>query len=137
MALPQRQEHGESPTTSPDPYLSEEAMDEKGEFRKEQDSGMQIENKGGLPVPPPGNIKTSEYYHNLRPIEALNLEDWRATEKKLVRMLDWTLLPTLWILYLNNYLDRTNVSAAVKSLIYCRLMEYCEDCSSATKSDSD
>ena len=52
------------------------------------------------------------YYHNFAPIAELNLPDWRHTEKRLVRVLDMTLLPTLWILYLNNYLDRTNIAQA-------------------------
>lgn len=32
-------------------------------------------------------------------IEALGIEDWHAKEKKIVRRLDMTLLPQLWILY--------------------------------------
>ncbi|KAI6369721.1 hypothetical protein MCOR31_004976 [Pyricularia oryzae] len=52
------------------------------------------------------------YYRNFEPIAALNLPDWQATERALVRRLDWTLLPTVWILYLNNYLDRTNIAQA-------------------------
>ncbi|CRK11183.1 hypothetical protein BN1708_010060 [Verticillium longisporum] len=38
--------------------------------------------------------------------------DYQAKEKKMVRTLDLTLLPMLWILYLFNYLDRTNVAQA-------------------------
>lgn len=44
------------------------------------------------------------------PIEALGLEDWRGLEKKLVRRLDMTLMPMLWVLYLFNYLDRASIS---------------------------
>lgn len=36
--------------------------------------------------------------------------DFRKKEKKVVRILDFTMLPMLWILYLFNYLDRTNVA---------------------------
>lgn len=36
--------------------------------------------------------------------------DYRQKEKRMVRILDLTLLPMLWILYLFNYLDRTNVA---------------------------
>ncbi|TLD28587.1 hypothetical protein PspLS_04056 [Pyricularia sp. CBS 133598] len=39
-------------------------------------------------------------------------EEWKAAEKSLVRKLDMLLMPTLWILYLFNYLDRTNISQA-------------------------
>ncbi|CAK1360977.1 putative transporter [Cercospora beticola] len=57
-------------------------------------------------------VKSSEGYYNFEPIAALNLPDWRVTERALVRKLDFTLLPTLWVLYLNNYLDRTNIAQA-------------------------
>jgi hypothetical protein len=46
----------------------------------------------------------------INPLDALGLDDWRAIEKKVVRRLDLTLLPMLWILYLSNYLDRTNIA---------------------------
>lgn len=36
--------------------------------------------------------------------------DYLQKERKMVRVLDFTLLPMLWILYLFNYLDRTNVA---------------------------
>jgi hypothetical protein len=39
-------------------------------------------------------------------IERLGIPDWRNLEKKLVRRLDLTLVPMLWILYVTNYLDR-------------------------------
>ncbi|TKW48285.1 hypothetical protein CTA1_7171 [Colletotrichum tanaceti] len=43
-------------------------------------------------------------------IEALGIPDWQAKEKKIVRTLDMTLLPQLWILYMFNYLNRTNIA---------------------------
>jgi hypothetical protein len=46
----------------------------------------------------------------INPLDALGLDDWRAVEKKVVRRLDLTLLPMLWVLYLSNYLDRTNIA---------------------------
>jgi hypothetical protein len=52
------------------------------------------------------------YYRNFQPIRELNLPDWQRTEKQLVKRLDLTLMPTLWLLYLNNYLDRTNIAQA-------------------------
>jgi len=60
-----------------------------------------------------GLLENDHSYHNFQPIADLQLEDWRATEKRLVRILDCTLMPTLWITYLNNYLDRTNISQAM------------------------
>lgn len=48
--------------------------------------------------------------------EAMSLgstsSEYRATEERLVRKLDMTLLPMLWILYLLNYLDRNNIAQA-------------------------
>lgn len=44
------------------------------------------------------------------PIEALGLDDWQGLEKKLVRRLDMTLMPMIWVLYLFNYLDRASIS---------------------------
>ncbi|KIW69081.1 hypothetical protein PV04_04979 [Phialophora macrospora] len=38
--------------------------------------------------------------------------EWRQKEKKLVRKLDMTLMPTVWVLYLFNYLDRNNIAQA-------------------------
>jgi len=64
----------------------------------------------------------------ISPLDALGLDDWRAVEKKVVRRLDMTILPMLWVslqqssssktqtnhitqvLYLSNYLDRTNIA---------------------------
>lgn len=43
--------------------------------------------------------------------------DYRSKEKKMVRTLDFTMLPMLWILYLFNYLDRTNVACVCPRLV--------------------
>lgn len=36
--------------------------------------------------------------------------EYRKKEKKLVRKLDMTLMPMVWILYMFNYLDRNNIA---------------------------
>ena len=36
--------------------------------------------------------------------------EYRKKEKKLVRKLDMTLMPMVWILYFFNYLDRNNIA---------------------------
>ena len=36
--------------------------------------------------------------------------EYRAKERKLRRKLDMTLMPTVWVLYLFNYLDRNNIA---------------------------
>ena len=46
------------------------------------------------------------------PIEALGIANWQGLEKKLVKRLDMTLMPMLWVLYLFNYLDRASISYA-------------------------
>lgn len=80
-------------------------------------------------------VKASQVYENMAPIVELGLPDWRATERQLVRRLDMSLMPTseypasvygrsiemvslltmdtlVWLLYFNNYLDRTNIAQA-------------------------
>lgn len=43
-------------------------------------------------------------------IEDLGIPNWRELEKKVVRRLDMTLMPCLWVLYLFNYLDRASIA---------------------------
>jgi hypothetical protein len=42
-------------------------------------------------------------------IEALGIPNWRELEKQVVKRLDMTLMPCLWVLYLFNYLDRASI----------------------------
>jgi hypothetical protein len=44
------------------------------------------------------------------PIEALGIPDWEAKQRKIVKTLDMTLLPQLWILHMFNYLNRKNIA---------------------------
>lgn len=37
-------------------------------------------------------------------------ENWHKTSASLVRKLDMTLMPIIWVLYLFNYLDRTAIA---------------------------
>lgn len=43
---------------------------------------------------------------------SMNAEQFAAEEKKLVRKIDMYLLPTIWIMYLLSYMDRTNIGNA-------------------------
>ncbi|KAH6695843.1 major facilitator superfamily domain-containing protein [Plectosphaerella plurivora] len=45
-------------------------------------------------------------------LEALGIPNWRELEKQVVRRLDMTLMPCLWVLYLFNYLDRASIAQA-------------------------
>lgn len=52
--------------------------------------------------------------------------EWRTAEKRIVRKLDMTLLPIVWILYMFNYLDRNNIaqvllSSQTQSIMYSSL----------------
>ncbi|KAH8683850.1 major facilitator superfamily domain-containing protein [Ilyonectria robusta] len=38
--------------------------------------------------------------------------EWKAAERRVVRKLDMTLMPMVWILYMFNYLDRNNIAQA-------------------------
>ena len=44
------------------------------------------------------------------PVDARDAPEWISREKKLVRKLDLTLLPMVWVLYMFNYLDRNNIA---------------------------
>jgi hypothetical protein len=46
----------------------------------------------------------------LDPIAMLNDPDFAAKERALVRCLDMTFIPCLWILYFHNYLGRNNIA---------------------------
>lgn len=45
-------------------------------------------------------------------VAALGIPDSDALQKKIVRRLDMTMLPQLWILYMFNYLNRVNIAQA-------------------------
>ena len=44
----------------------------------------------------------------------------RAAERRLVRKLDLRIIPVLWILYLCNFIDRANVSKALRVVVVPR-----------------
>lgn len=50
--------------------------------------------------------------HGMSHVDALGLENREALEKKIVRRLDMTMLPQLWVLYMFNYLNRVNIAQA-------------------------
>ncbi|KAK2014194.1 MFS general substrate transporter [Colletotrichum eremochloae] len=61
---------------------------------------------------PTNNSEAFKEAQRANAIEALDIPDWQAKERKIVRTLDMTLLPQLWILYMFNYLNRTNIAQA-------------------------
>ena len=56
------------------------------------------------------NLKREEPANPEVQIEALGIPNWRNLEKQVVRRLDMTLMPCLWVLYLFNYLDRASIA---------------------------
>ena len=56
------------------------------------------------------NKLTSTLHEN--DLETLGSEERRLQEKRLVRKLDLTLLPVVWVLYMINYLDRNAIAQA-------------------------
>ncbi|CAH0033256.1 unnamed protein product [Clonostachys rhizophaga] len=45
-------------------------------------------------------------------VNELEYQSYLAQQKSLVRKLDCTLMPTVFLMYLFNYLDRNNISQA-------------------------
>jgi hypothetical protein len=76
--------------------------------------------KGDLTTPVKDNAPDHEHLETMPDIntekgqlsqeELVETTEWRARERRLVRKLDMTLLPVVWVLYLFNYLDRNNIS---------------------------
>lgn len=69
-------------------------------------------------VPTAGSVRSSDNGVNKEPADADALahqyliDNWvngTDEEKRLVRKLDWRILPCCWILYLLGFLDRANV----------------------------
>ena len=68
---------------------------------------------------PPSPKPTVSFNDNLEgsepqpidPVEALNIPDWREKERQLVRRLDLTFMPIIWILYFHNHIDRNNIAS--------------------------
>lgn len=56
------------------------------------------------------NLKHEEPANPEDQIDALGIPNWRDLEKQVVRRLDMTLMPCLWVLYLFNYLDRASIA---------------------------
>ena len=77
---------------------------EKNIFFVPQDSGF------------PVHAKMSHEEHHLKNTQSENgvvdheAPEWKRSEKRLVRKLDLTLMPMVWILYMFNYLDRNNIA---------------------------
>jgi hypothetical protein len=56
--------------------------------------------------------KQTEFATDLNHVAQLGLVNAAELEKKVVRALDTWMMPQLWILYMFNYLNRTNIAQA-------------------------
>lgn len=83
--------------------MSSDTMPVGGEAPSAKETTAGLEHKESIPDL---SMEKGEVVHD----EHVNTPEWRALEKKLVRKLDMTLLPVVWILYLFNYLDRNNIA---------------------------
>lgn len=56
------------------------------------------------------SIEMNEYKSSIDAVDqVIEDADYLRHQKSLVRKLDYTLLPMLWVLYMFNYLDRNNI----------------------------
>ena len=100
-------------TKHPQPHGRDDSSTEAGIPTGEKVGAEHLERLGATNMSAmTAGVKVSQVYENMAPIADLGLLDWRATEKQLVRRLDMSLMPTIWLLYFNNYLDRTNIAQA-------------------------
>ena len=56
--------------------------------------------------------KRTEFASDINHVAQLGFANTAELEKKVVRRLDTWMLPQLWILYMFNYLNRTNIAQA-------------------------
>lgn len=87
---------------------------------KENATGPTVEQ-----VPTAGSLRSSDNGINKDAVDdeaaaqQFLMDNWvngTAEEKKLVRKLDWRILPCTWILYLLGFLDRANIGYVSSSL---------------------
>lgn len=91
-----------------DPERRASALDAIIDPRKEEGGGVSVEQLEAAPK----FQSADELPKAEEMIERLGIPDWRNLEKKLVRRLDMTLVPMLWVLYVTNYLDRASIGQA-------------------------
>lgn len=65
-----------------------------------------------VPVAEVHDEKSTGFATDINHVAQLGLENTALLEKKVVRALDTWMMPQLWILYMFNYLNRTNIAQA-------------------------
>jgi hypothetical protein len=65
-----------------------------------------------VPVTEVRDDKVTEFASDINHVAQLGFANTAEIEKKIVRRLDTWMLPQLWILYMFNYLNRTNIAQA-------------------------
>lgn len=56
------------------------------------------------------NVEKTPVLQPVSDAERCQTPEWKAAERRVVRKLDLTLMPMVWILYMFNYLDRNNIA---------------------------
>lgn len=77
---------------------------------------LDTKNDNEMPKPAPSvdvhDEKTTEFATDINHVAQLGFHNAAELEKKVVRALDTWMMPQLWILYMFNYLNRTNIAQA-------------------------
>lgn len=72
----------------------------------------QVNDAAQLATVPSYVQEKTEVCADINHVAQLGIENTKELEKKIVRKLDIWMLPQLWILYMFNYLNRTNIAQA-------------------------
>jgi hypothetical protein len=72
----------------------------------------QVNDAAQLATVPSYVQEKTEVCADINHVAQLGIENTKEMEKKIVRKLDIWMLPQLWILYMFNYLNRTNIAQA-------------------------
>jgi hypothetical protein len=76
------------------------------------DAKMGDDDPEHLPATDIHDEKRTEFASDINHVAQLGFTNTAELEKKVVRRLDTWMLPQLWILYMFNYLNRTNIAQA-------------------------
>lgn len=72
----------------------------------------QLDDAAQLATVPSYVQEKTEVCADINHVAQLGIDNTKELEKKIVRKLDIWMLPQLWILYMFNYLNRTNIAQA-------------------------
>jgi hypothetical protein len=83
---------------------------------KQVENNAPVGEKGGheenLTTIPSFQKTDGDFCADINNVAALGFDNVAELEKKIIRRLDMFMMPQLWILYMFNYLNRTNIAQA-------------------------